>query len=68
VRRRPNIRRLLSTVTAALRARRSRHQDEVEARALAGNDWGAEAQPKITEFETEAAAKAMTRAEFEKMV
>jgi hypothetical protein len=55
-------------MAAALRARRSRNQDEVEARALAGNDWGAEAQPKITEFETEAAAKAMTRAEFEKMV
>jgi hypothetical protein len=55
-------------MTAGLRARRCRHQDEVEAKALAGNDWGAEAQPKITEFETEAAAKAMTWAEFEKMV
>jgi hypothetical protein len=68
VRRRPNILRVLSTMTAGLFARRSRNRDEVEAKALAGNDWGAEAQPKITEFETEAAAKAMTRAEFEKMV
>jgi SHS2 domain-containing protein len=55
-------------MTARLLPRRCRSRDEVEANALSGNDWGAEAQPKITEFETEAAAKAMTRAEFEKMV
>jgi hypothetical protein len=62
------MRRALSTLKAGLRARRSRRADEVEARALEGNDWGAEAQPKLTEFETEQAAKAMTWAEFEKMV
>jgi hypothetical protein len=55
-------------MTARLRARRDWRKDEVEAKALAGNDWGAEAQPKITEFQTEQAAKAMTFAEFEKVV
>lgn len=55
-------------MTGWLPRRRSGNADEVEVRALAGNDWGAEAQPKVTEFETEEAAKAMTSAEFEKMV
>jgi hypothetical protein len=59
---------VLSSITARFLARRSRRTDEVEEKALAGNDWGAEAQPKITEFETEQSAKAMTCAEFEKVV
>jgi hypothetical protein len=68
VHRRRGILRALSTMTARFRPGRSRSKDEVEAQALAGNDWGAEAQPKITEFQTERAAKAMTFAEFEKIV
>jgi hypothetical protein len=46
----------------------SREYEDIEARELEGNDWGAEAQPKLTEFETEEATKAMTSAEFDRIV
>jgi hypothetical protein len=63
------MRHLLSTLMATLRARFGRKAEEdVEVKALEGNDWGAEAQPKRTEFETQKAARAMTSAEFEVMV
>jgi hypothetical protein len=62
------MRHVLSMVTARLLSRLGRKTGDVEAKALEGNDWGAEAQPKLTEFETEKAARAMTRAEFEVMV
>jgi hypothetical protein len=55
-------------VTAGLAAGRNRRSEEVEAKALEGNDWGAEAQPKRTEFATEKTAKAMTSSEFERVV
>jgi hypothetical protein len=58
---------VLSTVTRLL-ARFGKKTGDIEAKALEGNDWGAEAQPKLTEFETAKAAKAMTSAEFEVMV
>jgi hypothetical protein len=45
-----------------------REYEDVELRELEGSDWGAEAQPKITEFETEESTKAMTSAEFERIV
>ncbi len=45
-----------------------RGDDDIEVRELEGSDWGAEAQPKVTEFETEEATRAMTSLEFEKMV
>jgi hypothetical protein len=60
--------RALEFLTAGLGRRHRRELEEVEVRALEGNDWGAEAQPKRTEFETEKAAKAMTSSEFEWVV
>jgi hypothetical protein len=58
----------LSGWLAAVAMPRVRDCEDVELRELEGNDWGAEAQPKITEFETEESTKAMTSAEFERIV
>jgi hypothetical protein len=62
------LRRAVEALTARLARARSHGFEGVEARALEGNDWGAEAQPKRTEFETRKAARAMTCSEFDRVV
>jgi hypothetical protein len=67
--RRVDIRRPRSHLVPSRPRRRDRDRapETVEEQALAGDDWGAEAQPK-REFETKKDAEAMTTAEFEALL